>query len=58
MNSVMEIGDNILFIDKGEKSWQGHRSEIFDTGNQVLDDFVFASELYKRIKTSNSSLSN
>lgn len=51
MNSVMEIGDNIIFIEKGEKSWQGHRSEIFDTGNQALDDFVFASDLYKKIKT-------
>lgn len=50
MNSVMEIGENIVFIDNGEKSWQGNKSEIFDTGNPALDDFVFASELYKKVK--------
>lgn len=56
MNSVMEIGDNIIFIDKGRKSWQGHRSEIFNTGNDTLEDFVFASDLYKKIKRSHSLL--
>lgn len=50
MNSVMEIGDNILFIHKGYKSWQGNKDNIYDTGNADLDDFVFASELYKKVK--------
>ena len=50
MNSVMEIGDNILFIHKGFKSWQGNKDNIYDTGNTDLDDFVFASELYKKVK--------
>lgn len=50
MNSVMEIGDNIIFIHKGYKSWQGNKDNIFDTGNADLDDFVFASELYKKVK--------
>lgn len=50
MNSVMEIGDNILFIHKGFKSWQGNKDNIYDTGNADLDDFVFASELYKNVK--------
>lgn len=50
MNSVMEIGDNIIFIHKGYKSWQGNKENIFDTGNADLDDFVFASELYKKVK--------
>lgn len=50
MNSVMEIGDNILFIHKGYKSWQGNKDNIYDTGNTDLDDFVFASELYKKVK--------
>ena len=40
MNSVMEIGDNILFIHKGYKSWQGNKDNIYDTGNTDLDDFV------------------
>jgi phospholipid/cholesterol/gamma-HCH transport system ATP-binding protein len=50
MNSVMEIGENIVFIDKGEKSWQGTKEQIFTTGNNTLDDFVFASNLYQEIK--------
>ena len=50
MNSVMEIGDNILFIHKGFKSWQGNKDNIYDTGNTDLDDFDFASELYQKVK--------
>ncbi|MGQ1911659.1 ABC transporter ATP-binding protein [Marinifilum sp. RC60d5] len=52
MNSVMEIGEKILFISKGHKAWEGNKNEIFDTDNQALNDFVFASELYKKIKKS------
>jgi phospholipid/cholesterol/gamma-HCH transport system ATP-binding protein len=54
MNSVMEIGENIIFIDKGEKKWQGSKDEIFETGNKDLDDFIFASELYKKVKIAHS----
>ena len=50
MNSVMEIGEKILFISKGNKAWEGTKDEIFDTYNQALNDFVFASDLYKKIK--------
>lgn len=53
MNSVMEIGDNIVFIYKGEKEWQGNKDEIFSSENQHLQDFVFASNLYKKIKNAN-----
>lgn len=53
MNSVMEIGDNIIFINKGEKAWQGNKSEIFHVQNQELNDLVFASELYKQVKSAN-----
>ncbi len=53
MNSVMEIGDNIVFIYKGEKEWQGNKDEIFSSENQHLQDFVFASNLYKKIKKAN-----
>ncbi|MBO5850002.1 MAG: ABC transporter ATP-binding protein [Paludibacteraceae bacterium] len=53
MNSVMEIGDNIIFIYKGEKEWQGNKEEIFSSENQHLQDFVFASNLYKKIKNAN-----
>ena len=50
MNSVMEIGENIVFINKGEKAWQGNKDEIHDTGCKPLEDLIFASELYKKIK--------
>ena len=55
MNSVMEIGENIIFINKGEKAWQGNSNEIYDTGCQPLEDFIFASELFKKIKHVHSS---
>ena len=45
MNSVMEIGDNIVFIQKGHKEWQGSSANIFNSGNQYLDEFVFASNV-------------
>ena len=50
MNSIMEIGDNILFLKNGRKEWQGSRHEICNSDNEALNDFVFASELFKRIK--------
>lgn len=54
MNSVMEIGENIIFINKGEKEWQGTKDDIFHVDNEALNDFVFASELYKKVKQANS----
>jgi phospholipid/cholesterol/gamma-HCH transport system ATP-binding protein len=53
MNSVMEIGENIIFINKGEKAWQGSKEDIFHVDNQDLNDFVFASNLYKKVKAAN-----
>lgn len=50
MNSVMEIGDKVLFISEGEKCWEGTREEIFHTENKTLNDFVFASKLMKQVK--------
>ncbi|MBQ9592001.1 MAG: ATP-binding cassette domain-containing protein [Paludibacteraceae bacterium] len=50
MNSVMEIGDNIVFINKGTKEWQGSSQQLLDSGNALLDDFVFASDLFKKVK--------
>lgn len=52
MNSVMEIGENIILIDKGEKAWQGTKEDICTSENLALNDFVFASELFKKIKKS------
>lgn len=53
MNSVMEIGENIIFIEKGEMAWQGNKDDIFHVDNEALNDFVFASELYKQVKYAN-----
>jgi len=50
MNSVMEIGDNIMFIHEGEKWWGGNKRSILNTNNQILDDFVYASEFMKQLK--------
>jgi len=56
MNSVMEIGENIVFIEKGEKAWQGTKDEIYNTGCEALEEFVFASELYQKVKTAHEQL--
>ena len=53
MNSIMEIGDNIVFLKNGEKKWQGSNKEIFHADNEDLDDFVFASNLFKKVKATN-----
>ena len=50
MNSVLEIGDNIHFIYKGKKWWEGSKEEIIRTDNQEVNDFVYASKFMKRIK--------
>ncbi len=50
MNSVMEIGDNILFISEGEMCWEGNRTEILHSTNQKLQEFVFANKQYQRIR--------
>lgn len=56
MNSVMEIGDNVLFIFEGQNWWEGDRFKIFNTDNQELNDFVFASDLYKKIRDTASQI--
>jgi len=50
MNSVMEIGENILFIKDGRKTWEGTSLDILTATNQDLQNFVFSSELFKTIK--------
>ncbi|SMO32412.1 ABC transporter ATP-binding protein [Solitalea koreensis] len=54
MNSVMEIGDNILFLHKGEKWWEGSSKDIRHTHNKELNDFVFASKFFKEAMESNN----
>ena len=50
MNSVLEIGDNVVFIYKGCKCWEGSGSEILNTDNEALNNFVFATNMAKQIK--------
>jgi len=50
MNSVMEIGEHIMYIYKGEKWWEGSKRQIFKTDNPELNNFVFASDLFKAVK--------
>ena len=52
MNSVMQIGDHIIFIKQGKKMWEGNKEEIMNTNNKDLNDFVFSSEIFKRLKKS------
>lgn len=54
MNSVMEIGQKILFIKNGVNVWEGTSSEIFSSANTDLESFVFSSELFKSIKRNHS----
>jgi phospholipid/cholesterol/gamma-HCH transport system ATP-binding protein len=50
MNSVIKIGDTVSFIYKGELWWEGNKEEILYTNNKELNEFVFATELTKRLK--------
>ena len=50
MNSVMGIGENIIFIYEGHKEWQGESSEVMDSSNAKLTDFIFASDLLKNMR--------
>lgn len=50
MNSVMNIGDHIIFINQGVKEWEGSKKEIMDANSDALNEFVFASDLFKKVK--------
>lgn len=50
MNSVMGIGENILFIADGRKEWQGNKDSVISSHNKKLNDLVFASDLFKKVK--------
>ena len=51
MNSVLEIGDNILFIDNGVKKWQGNKDEILNVKVKELYDFVYVSKFLRKMKS-------
>jgi len=50
MNSVMEVGDNVILLHEGRICWQGHREDIMQSDNEVLQDFIFASPFLQRLR--------
>ncbi|MFN2379488.1 MAG: ABC transporter ATP-binding protein [Bacteroidales bacterium] len=50
MNSVMEIGEKVIFISRGIKCWEGSNKDILESDNETLNDFVFANSLAKKIR--------
>ncbi len=50
MNSVMEIGDNINLLHKGDLAWQGHKEEVLNSDNEILRDFIFASPFLQKLR--------
>ncbi|WP_435416622.1 ABC transporter ATP-binding protein [Polaribacter aestuariivivens] len=50
MNSVMEIGEKIIFLNKGKKEWEGTSEDIFSTENEAVVSFVYSSNLFKKVR--------
>ena len=50
MNSVMEIGQKIVFLKDGHKAWEGSNKNIFKTDNEAVTNFVYSSELFKKVR--------
>ena len=50
MNSVLGIGESILFIYQGHKEWEGTKDEVFTATNEQLNKFIFASDLLQKVK--------
>ncbi|WP_338733167.1 ABC transporter ATP-binding protein [Mangrovimonas cancribranchiae] len=50
MNSVMEIGEKIVFLKNGHKAWEGSKNTIFKTDNDAVTNFVYSSELFKKVR--------
>ena len=50
MNSVMEIGENILLLDQGKVVWTGNKDRILETKNEYIENFIFASPFLKKLR--------
>ncbi|MDA7694335.1 ATP-binding cassette domain-containing protein [Flavobacteriaceae bacterium] len=50
MNSVMEIGEKIVFLLNGKKAWEGSKEDIFNTENEAVSNFVYSSDLFKKVR--------
>lgn len=55
MNSVVGIGDKVVYIYEGRKEWEGQKEQVLNSSNERLNQFVFASDLMQKIKTANGS---
>ncbi len=53
MNSVMGIGEHILFIYDGHKDWEGTKNEVVSSKNERLSNFIFASDLFRKVRDAN-----
>jgi phospholipid/cholesterol/gamma-HCH transport system ATP-binding protein len=51
MNSVLEHGDYIAFIDKGHLEWSGNKDEFLNSNNEILNEFIYSTEVLKRIRS-------
>ena len=54
MNSVMGIGEHIIYIYEGCKEWEGTKNEVMNSDNEKLNSFIFASDLFRKVKAANS----
>ena len=50
MNSVMEIGEKIIFLKNGNLEWEGDKTQIFKTDNEAVTDFVYSSNLFQKVR--------
>ena len=50
MNSVMEIGEKIVFLQKGHLAWEGSKETIFKADNDDVTNFVYSSDLFKKVR--------
>ena len=50
MNSVMEIGEKVLFLENGLKGWEGSNKEVFKTENETVGSFIYSSNLFKKVR--------
>ena len=50
MNSVMEIGEKVLFLEDGHKGWEGSNKEVFNTDNKTVSNFIYSSNLFKKAR--------
>lgn len=54
MNSVMGIGEHIFYIFEGHREWEGSKDEVMSADNERLNSFIFASDLFRKVKENNS----